>query len=225
MHKYISVVNHRMDDDDISHLIGQGIAGALFQINHQDYSRASKLIALIQKLAKKYNRPISIIQDVSDMQDPMDLEFGTKSGVHWVATDKVEHVKMARGLNKLASVIFKGRNLPKKIKVDSVLAEGFLDPDAHVIGSNHKLKHIISDHKNQKILDSLLHFSQHASSNAIAVADLELAKALSFRRPSQKIIFAPKDAHLASKSSLFWGVHPIFRGSDLISSLKNSHVV
>ncbi len=224
MQKYIKVVNHRMDKDDISHLIGQGVAGALFQISHQDYSRASKLIEMIQKLAHKHNRPISIIQDVSDMADPLDLEFGMKSGVHWVATDKPEHVKMARGLDNLASIIFKDCKLPKGVKVDSVMSEGFLDPDAEVLGSRKHVKHLISEHKDQKILDALLHVAHHAGANSIAVEDLDLAKALSFRRPSQKIVFAPKNHHLASKSSIFWGVHPIFRVHDLISSLRNSHV-
>ena len=225
MQKYIAVVNPRMDDDEISHLIGKGIAGALFQISHQNYALAAKMIKQVKDLAGKNNRPISIIQDTSEMTDPLDMQFGMKSGVDWVASDKPEHVKMARGLNKLAGVIYKGRNLPKGLKVDSVMAEGFFDPDAQVLGQKDgQIRHIISEHQDQVLLDSLMHFATHAGASAIAVSDLDLARSLSWRRPDQKIIFAPQDRSLAAKGALYWGVHPVFFANNLSSTLLDAKV-
>ncbi len=243
MQKYIAVVNPRMDDDEISHLIGKGIAGALFEISHQNYPLAAKMIRQIKELSRKHNRPVSIIQDVSEMTDPLDLQFGLRSGAHWVASDNAEHLKMAKGLNKLAGLIFKGRNMPKGLRVDSVMADGFLDPDAQVLGRQGgqtrlprrfddyypmhggQVKHLISEHQNQAILDSLIHIAGHAGAAAIAVSDLDMAKALSFRRPSKKIIFAPKDQALVAKGSIYWGVHPVYVGNNLVSSLKNMELV
>ncbi|HEX9503935.1 MAG TPA: hypothetical protein VF974_06515 [Patescibacteria group bacterium] len=226
MQKYIAVVNPRMDDDEISRLIVKDIAGALFQISHQNYPLASKLIQQVKKLSKRHNRPISIIQDVSEMEDPMELEFGMKSGADWIVTDKAEHLKMAKGLDKLAKIIFKGRDLPKGIRVDSVMGDWFLDPDAQIVGKEKgQIKHIISEHKDQKMLDSLLDLAHHAGSSGIAVSDLDLAKAMSWRRPSKKIIYAPKDDDHAAKGSIYWGVHPIFRGHDLVSSIKNREMM
>src|ERR1041385_5136217 len=117
MQKYIAVVNHRLDNDEISQLIAKDFAGALFQISHGNYPLAAKLIAQIKEISRQHQRPISLIQDVSNMTNPLDLEFGLASGVDWVATDQEDHVKMAKGLDKLAHVIFKGRNLPKGIRV------------------------------------------------------------------------------------------------------------
>jgi pyruvate kinase len=226
MQKYIAVVNPRMDDDEISKLIAKDIAGALFQISHENYPMAAQLIQQVRKLSQKHNRPISILQDVSEMTDPLDLEFGMKSGADWIVTDNHDHLKMAKGLDRLASVIYKGSNMPKGIRVDSVLSDSFLDPDAQIIGHQKgQVKHLISEHPNQSMIDSLIDIAAHAGSSSIAVGDLDLAKSLSWRRPSKKIVFAPKDRKLASKGAIFWGVHPIFRGKDLISSLRNSHVV
>jgi pyruvate kinase len=219
MPKYIAVVNPKMDEDDITRLIRKGIAGALFEISHQNYPVAAQLIELIQRLSRKYHRPISIIQDVSSMEDPLDMQFGLKSGVDWVATDKHEHVKLAKGLDKLAGVIFKGRNLPKNIRVDSVLADDFLDPDAEIIGGGH-IKHMLSHHPNQMALDSIMHIADHADSSAVSVNNLELAKGLSFRRPKIKIIYAPNDQRLASKAAIYKGVHPIYLADDLIAAIK-----
>src|SRR5437762_558259 len=84
--------------------VAKGGAGALFSINNQNYSLAAKLIRQVKDLSKKHNRPVSIIQDVSDMTDPLDLEFGLRTGVDWVATDNAEHLKMTKGLNKLAGL-------------------------------------------------------------------------------------------------------------------------
>src|SRR5581483_11291773 len=109
--------NPKMDEDEISRLIRKGIAGALFEISHQNYPVAMRLISLVKELARRFNKPASIIQDVSNMTDPLDLQIGLKSGAHWVATDKPEHIKLARGLNKLAHVIYKGRNLPRGVRV------------------------------------------------------------------------------------------------------------
>src|SRR6185436_3071863 len=122
MQKYIAVVNPKMDDDEISRLIAKDIAGALFQISHQNYPLAAQLIAKVKRLSLHHNKPISIIQDISGMDDDLDLEFGMKSGADWVVTDNEKHLKMAKGLNKLAQIIYKGRNLPKGIRVDSVMA-------------------------------------------------------------------------------------------------------
>jgi pyruvate kinase len=226
MQKYIAVVNPRMDEDEISKLIAQGIAGALFEISHQNYPMAAKLISLIKKLAKKYNRPISILQDVSSMEDPLDLEFGMKSGADWIVTDQDKHLKMAKGLNKLAQVIYKGRNLPKGIRVDSVMADSFLDPDAVVLNRKKgQIKHLISEHKDQKVLDSILDISHHAGTSAIAVSDFDLAKALSFRRPSRRIIFIPGNDTLASQAAIFWGVHPVFGKKTFATERKGQRVV
>ncbi len=215
-----------MDDDEISKLIAKDIAGALFQISHQNFALASKLIEQIKRLSKLHQRPVSIIQDLSGMEDPMDLEFGLKSGADWVVTDQPEHVKMAKGLHKLAHVIFKGRNLPKGIRVDSVMADSFLDHDAEVIGQKAgQIKHIIQPHESQVILDAVMDIAHHAGSSAVAVSDLELAKALSFRRPDKKIIFAPDDHNYARRGAIYKDVHPIYRGPDLISSIKNAKVM
>jgi pyruvate kinase len=226
MQKYIAVVNPRMDEDDIARLIRKGIAGAIFEISHQNYPVAMRLIDLVQKLAKKNNRPISIIQDVSNMQDPLDLEVGLRAGVHWVATSQPEHVKLVRGLNKLAGVIYKNRNLPKGVLIDSVMSSDFLDPDAEIYGqSQGQIKHLVTDHKNQKLLDALLHLAQESHTKALAVSDLELAKSISQRRPMQKIIFVAGNDAEASKGSLYWGVHPMYPTSDTQSAIRNSHLV
>ncbi|MBX4191684.1 MAG: hypothetical protein KW804_02715 [Candidatus Doudnabacteria bacterium] len=222
MQKYIAVINPRMDDDEISRFIAKDIAGALFQISHQNFALANKMIRQVQDLSKIHKRPISIIQDVSEMEDPMELEFGMKSGADWIVTDNEDHLKMAKGLDKLAKIIFKGRNLPKGIRVDSVMSDSFLDPDAQIMGKEKgQIKHLISEHSDQKILDSLLDMTHHAGAQGIAVADLDIAKALSWRRPKKKIIFAPKDQNQARKAAIYWGVHPIYRGKDIVSSIKN----
>jgi len=222
MQKYIAVVNPRMDDDEIGHLIAKDIAGALFEISHQNYPLAAKIIRQVKELSQLHNRPVSILQDISSMEDPMDLEFGMQTGADWFVTDKEDHLKMARGLNKLAHVIYKGRNLPKGIRVDSVMADSFLDPDAEVLGQKFgQIKHMISEHPNQKVLDSLINFAHNSDSSSIAVSDIDLAKNLSWRRPHQKIIFAPKNHAHASKAAIYWGVHPIYAGKDLVTSMKS----
>ncbi|MBX4205381.1 MAG: hypothetical protein KW788_04340 [Candidatus Doudnabacteria bacterium] len=226
MPKYIAVVNPSMDEDDIARLIRKGIAGALFEISHQNYPMAIKLIQLIKQLSTKYNHPVSIIQDVSNMEDKLDLEVGLKSGVHWVASDKGEHLKMAKGLNKLAGLIFKGRNLPKGIRVDSVLAGNFLDPDAEIIGSEQRqIKHLVDEHPQQSLLDSLLKIAHDAGTHAIAVSDASLARGLSFRRPSRKIIFSTEDPKAAAKAGIYWGVHPVFGNVSALSSARNKNLI
>jgi|GEM_PF-6773688 pyruvate kinase len=222
MQKYIAVVNPRMDDDEISHLIAKDIAGALFEISHQNYPLAAKLIRQIKELARRQKRPVSIIQDVSAMNNPLDLEFGLRNGVDWIASNREADLKRARGLDKLAGIIFKGRNIPKGIRVDSVMAANFMDPDAQVVGhKSGSIKHLISQHADQALLDSLIHVGGHAGATHIAVGDLDLAKALSWRRPNKKIVFAPQDHSQAARAGILWGVHPIFAGKDLSSSLKN----
>jgi len=224
MQKYIAVVNPRMDDDEISQLIAKDIAGALFSISHENYALASKLIQQVKKLSKQHNRPVSIMQDVSDMTDPLNLEFGMKNGADWIVTDKHDHLKMARGLNKLANVIYKGRDLPKGFRVDSVMADNFLDPDAEVMGKNsgHQIKHLITEHGDQKILDVLMHVVGQAHTVGIAVSDLDLAKALSFRRVKNKIFFMPQDPKLASRAAIYWGVYPVWGGKNLAAALIDS---
>jgi pyruvate kinase len=221
--KYIAVVNPKMDNDEISSLIAKGIAGALFEISHENYSAAARLIASVKELAARQNKPISIIQDVSNMQDPLDLQFGLRNGVHWVASHDPKHLKMTRGLDKLAGLIFKGRNLPKGMRVDSVMAENFLDPDAIIDGKTH-IKHLVTPHKDQQLLDSLLDMAGNSDSHGIAVSDLELAKALAWRRSGKKIIFAPKDHSLAHKAALYAGIQPIFARDDLNSVLRSSRI-
>src|SRR6186997_2221358 len=105
MQKYIAVVNPRMDNDEISRLISQDVAGAMFSITHQNYPLAAKLIAQVKALSRKHNRPISLIQDVSDMKDPLDMEFGVRSGVDWLVVANQEQLKMARKLNKDIPII------------------------------------------------------------------------------------------------------------------------
>jgi pyruvate kinase len=221
--KYIAVVNPSYDEDEISKLIRKGIAGVLFEISHQNYPVAIKLIQLVKQLGKKYHRPISIIQDTSNMEDPLDMEVGVKSGVHWIASDKHEHMKMARGLNKLAGLIFKGRNLPKGVKVDSIMADGFVDPDAQVLGmkSGGQIKHLAGEHANQHLLDTLLDIAHEARTHAIAVSDAGLAKALSFRRPKRKIILASEHPMHSPKAGIYWGVHSVLGGADALSISKN----
>ncbi len=223
MQKYIAVVHPRMDDDEISALIAKGVAGALFSISHDNYPMALKLIQQVKTLSRKHNRPVSLIQDVSSMEDPIDLELGVKSGVDWILTDNHEHMKQARGLNKLIGLIHKGRNLPKKVKVDSVMSDLFADPDAQVIG--HKagqIRHLITPHTKQRILDSIMHFAPHTNSSLIAVSDFNLAKALSWRRTGNKIVFAPQDHNLAAKASIYSGIYPVYAGSDLPATLKGA---
>lgn len=209
MQKYIAVVNPKMDEDEISRLIRKGIAGALFEISHQNYPVAIRLINLIQELAKRFNKPISIIQDTSNMTDPLDMEVGFKSGVHWVATDKSEHVKLARGLNKLAHIIYKGRNLPKSARVDSIMDHNFIDPDASV-SDGAEIRHLIFEHPKQALLDTLSSVASQAKASAVAVSDLDLARALSHRRPVHKTIFVHPNDRLASVAALYHGVHPVF---------------
>jgi hypothetical protein len=222
MQKYIAVVNPRMDDDEISQLISKDIAGALFSISHQNYPLALKLIHQVKRLSKQHNRPISIIQDVSNMEDPLDLELGVKSGVHWILTDNHDHMKKARGLNKLIGLINKGNNLPKKFRVDSIMSDIFADPDAQVIGhKSGQIRHLTTKHNKQDILDSISDMGKHAGSSVIAVSDFDLAKALSWRRLKQKVAFAPKDHGLAGKGAIFMGVDPVFMGHDIVSTLKN----
>ncbi|OGE73805.1 MAG: hypothetical protein A3C49_01245 [Candidatus Doudnabacteria bacterium RIFCSPHIGHO2_02_FULL_42_25] len=241
--KYIAVVNPRMDDDEISHLIAKDIAGALFQISHQNYALASKLIEQVKKLSKKHHRPVSIIQSLSELSDPLDLEFGIKNGVDWIVTDQAEHAKVAKGLKKLTHVIFKGRNLPKDIRVDSIMSEKFLDPDAEVAGYKYgparhasveafeqgvaggQIKHLHGPHKNQAVLDSILDIAHHAGCSAVAVSDFDLAKALSFRRPDKKIVFAPDDHNLARRAAIYKSVHPIYKSRNLISSLHDAKMM
>jgi pyruvate kinase len=220
MQKYIAVVNPSMDEDEISHLITKGVAGALFAISHGNYPGAARMIGQIQELSRKHGRPVSIIQDVSDMENPMDLDFGKRLGAHFVATDKPEHVKLIRGLNKLASVIYKGRQLPKGLRVDSVMDKNFIDPDAEIMGHSKGIKHLLTEHPNQALLDSILHIGHHADTHSVAVSDLGLAQALSYRRPNKKIIFAPDDESQAARGALYWGVHPVFHNGDLMQSLR-----
>lgn len=222
MQKYIAVVNPKMDEDEITRLIRKGIAGALFEISHQNYPVAMRLIDLVQKLSRKYNHPISLIQDVSNMQDPLDLAVGAKSGAHWVATDKEEHLKQIKGLNKLAGIIFKNKKLPKGFRVDSVMASDFLDPDAEIPNSSSgQIKHLITEHAHQKLVDTLSALSEHSHAAGIAVSDLDLARALSHRRFKKTIFVTDKDA-LANKAAIYWGVHPVLGKSDTTSSAKNS---
>ena len=223
MQKYIAVVNPKMDEDEITQLIRKGIAGAIFEISHQNYPVAMRLIDLVKKLSAKYHKPISLIQDVSGMTDPLDLTIGHRGGVNWVATDKPEHIKVIKGLNKLAGVIYKDRKIPKGLKVDSVMSDNFLDPDASVAGHSHgQIKHLITEHKDQALLDSLIHFVDHSHSSAIAVSDINLAKSLSHRRPKHKIIFAAKDNRLADASAIYWGVHPMYAGDDLLTNIRTN---
>ncbi len=225
MQKYIAVVGPKTGEDDLGNLIAKGISAAIFSIAHQNYALAAKTIALVKELARKNKRPISIIQDASGMTDPMELEFGVKSGAHWVASDNVQHLKQAKKYNKSAGLIFKGRTLPKEIRVDSIMSDSFLDADAEILGLREgQIKHIITDHPDQKILDALLDIAGHTGASSIAVSDLELAKALSWRRAKHKIIYAPKDKGLAGKAALFWGVHPMEPGN-LVSNLKNGNIV
>jgi pyruvate kinase len=222
MEKNIAVVHPRMDNDEISQLISKGIAGALFSISHQNYALAAKLIRQVKELSAKHNRPVSIIQDVSEMQDPMDLEFGLRTGVNWVAADKEEYLQKAKKINKHAGLIFKGRGLPKKFRVDSVMADSFLDPDAHVkeLG-NLQVKHLTTPHTNQDIIDMLMNMAGHVDAPVVALSDLAVARALSWRRPKHKIIFTSKDNHQVAKSALFWGVHPMYEKNDIYSFIKN----
>jgi pyruvate kinase len=222
--KYIAVVNPKMEEDELATLIRKGIAGALFSISHQDYHKAARLISLIKELSQKYHKPVSIVQDVSSMQDPLDLQFGIKSGVHWVASDNEKHLKMVKGLNKLAGLIFKGRNLPKGLRVDSVMAENFLDPDAVVENKTH-IKHLVTSHKNQELLDSLLQLAHNSDTQGLAVSDLDLAKALAFRRLGRKIILAPKNPEVAHKGALYAGVHPIFDHGDMNSMIRSQAIL
>ncbi|HYC79837.1 MAG TPA: hypothetical protein VEC17_02325 [Candidatus Binatia bacterium] len=225
MQKYISVVNPRMDDDDISQLIAKGVAGILFSISHQNYTYALKLIQQVKELSRKYHRPISIIQDVSKMDDPMEMEIGVKGGVHWIATDNHEHMKMARGLNKLIGVINKGRNIKKNVKVDSVMSDLFLDPDAQVLNSRSQIRHLLTSHPKQNILEMISHFAEHSETPIIAASDLDLAKALAWRRAKNKIVYAPEDHRLAEKAAIYRNIHPIYKTGDLLGSLKDQGFV
>lgn len=210
MQKFIAVVSPKIDTDEISRMIESGISAAIFSISHQNYGLAARLITDIQNLSKKFNRPISIIQDTSETSEPVDLELGVKSGIDWLATSDPVHIKFAKKFNKTMPIIFKGRNLPKGIRVDSIMDRSFVDPDAVVRGSNWQIKHLTTDHPRQSLLDSLLDMAQHANTSSIAVSDFDLAKTLSWRRPAQKIIFAPKNRKEASRAGILWGVHPVF---------------
>ncbi|HTL39643.1 MAG TPA: hypothetical protein VL306_02425 [Methylomirabilota bacterium] len=224
MQKYIAVVNPKMDDDQISKLIAQDIAGAIFSISHQNYPLAAKLIHQVKKLSRKHNRPISLIQDATDMLDPLDLEFGMRNGIDWVVLADPKYVKDAWKLNKKIPIIWKGKNIPKNVKVDSLMTESIADPDAVVEGWG-QIKHQISPHVKQKVLESIKHISDHAAASAIAVSDLEHAKTLSAMRPKQKIVYAPKNPEQAAKASIYWGVHPMFSHNNLHSHLKNRQLL
>lgn len=211
MQKYIAVVSPKTDKDEISRMIESGVSAAIFSISHQNYGLAARLISDIQSLSKKFNRPVSMIQDTSEVTDPMDLELGVKSGIDWLATSNPTHIKFAKKFNKTMPIIFKGRNLPKGVRVDSIMDRSFVDPDAVIKGpGSWQIKHLTTDHPKQSLLDSLLHMANSADTSTIAVSDLDLAKTLSWRRPVQKIVFAPKDRKQASRAALYWGVHPVF---------------
>src|SRR3989344_4426849 len=224
MQKYIAVINPRMDQDEIARVITKDIAGALFSISHQNYPMAAKLMAQVKALSKKQNRPISLIQDVSGMTDPLDMEFGLKSGVDWLVVGDPEQAKMAKKLNKNIPIIWKAGKFPKDAGVDSILHAKLEDPDAEVAGIGH-IKHRVSLHVKQKILESIKHMAQHTNASAIAVSDLGEAKALSAMRPVQKIILHPKNEFHAHQASIYWGVHPIFPQSNLQATLKNRQLV
>lgn len=213
MQKYIAVVNPRMDDDEISRLIAQDIAGALFEISHQNYHLAAKLIADVKRLSLRHHHPVSVIQDVSKMLDPLDLEFGLRNGIDWVVVSKPEHVKWAKKINRLAPLIWKGSKIPSDLPVDSIMHSQVSDPDASM--GNLKIKHYPRPHVKQRLLETIKHMAQHAGAKAIAVSDLDEAKAFSAMRPAQKIVFMPKDKKHAHQAAIYWGVHPVFHHSDL----------
>ena len=224
MQKYIAVVNPKMDDDQISRLIAQDVAGAIFSISHQNYPLAAKLIRQVKKLSLKHNRPVSVIQDATDMLDPLDLEFGIRNGVDWVVVADPKYVNLARKLNKKMPVIWKGKKLPKNIPVDSIMSESIDDADATVEGWG-QIKHQPSPHVKQQVLETIRHIGDQAQTSAIAVSDLYTAKALSAMRSNQKIVYAPKDPALAPQGSIFWGVHPVFQQNNLHSHLKNRQLL
>jgi hypothetical protein len=135
-------------------------------------------------------------------------------------------MKMARGLNKLIGLISKGRNLPKSVKVDSVMSDIFADPDAEILGSDSgQIRHLTTQHRKQHLLDSIAHFADNCGSAAVVVNDLDLAKALSWRRVRNKIVYAPEDHNLAAQASLFKGVHPVYFSHDLGATLKDIGLV
>ena len=224
MKKYIAVVNPKMDDDQISKLIAQDIAGAILSISHQNYPLAVQLIAQVKRLSLKHDRPISLIQDATDMLDPLDLEFGMRNGIDWLVVADPKYVNLARKYNKKIPVIWKGKNLPKNLRVDSIMIETISDPDATVEGWG-QIKHQVSPHVKQQILDTIRHIGQQAQTSAIAVSDLEEAKALSAMRPDQKIVYAPKDPTLAPRGAIYWGVHLVFERKNFMAALNNRDLV
>ena len=217
MQKYIAIVNPRMDNDEISRLIAQDIAGALFQINHQNYALAAKLVQQVKDLSRKQNKPVSVIQDVSEMLDPLDLEFGIRNGIDWVVVGDPAHIRLARRFNKSIPIIWKGQKLPHNLGLDSIMTKSISDPDAQIQDSPWQIQHQVRPHVKEKILAAIRDMADHSHSSAIAVSDLEEAKTLSAMRPKQKIIYAPKDKTWAPRASIFRGVHPVFAHGDLRS--------
>lgn len=223
MQKFIAVVNQKMDEDEISKLLRAGVSGAIFSISHQNYPAAARLVELVQSLARKYNCHVSIIQDVSDMENPLDLEFGNRIGAHWMMTDKPEHVKLSNGLNKLAKVIYKGQSLPNDVRIDGIMSNGFIDPDVSTLDKKMQIKHILFPHEKQSILDSLIDIAHHSKLGAIAVSDLDHAKGLVWRRPNKiKIVYAPANRSLADQASIYPRIHTVYGGGNVVKDIKSS---
>ncbi len=217
MQKYIAVVNPKMGKDEISSLISQDIAGALFNISHKNYALAAKLIKQVKDLSRKYNKPVSLIQDATGEDDLLGLELGIKSGVDWLIVNSEKQANLAKKFKKSLPLIWKGK-LPKHIKVDAVMDKGLQDADAKA--GNLLMKHRVSPHVKQRVFDAIGHIASQANATAVAVSDIHSAKAMSAMRPKHKIIFAPKDSAHASKAAIYWGVHPVFHRKNFHSVLK-----
>ncbi|OGE87935.1 MAG: hypothetical protein A3J07_00060 [Candidatus Doudnabacteria bacterium RIFCSPLOWO2_02_FULL_49_13] len=218
MQKYIAVVNPKMGEDEISSLISQDIAGALFEISHQKYALAAQLIRQVKDLSRKYHHPVSLIQDASGATDPLALELGIKAGADWVVVDTSEQVRLAKKFNKSVPLIWKGRALPKNLPIDAIMHKDLIDADARV--GNSFIKHKVSPHVKQRIFDAISHLAHQANAQAVAVSDIQTARAMSAQRPAHKIIFAPKNSDHAPQAAIYWGVHPVFHRRNFHSVLK-----
>lgn len=225
MPKNIVSIKPSVGESDLRKLLSKKVAAVIFSIEHQNYGALTRMVERVRAIGHEFKRPISTILDISDMEDDLDLNFGIRNKVDWIITDKLPHLKQIRNLSKSVGIIYKGRDLPKDVKVDSISGFSFIDPDAVLGKSSLQIKHLVIPHAKQTLLDSLIDIAIHGDLAAIVVSDLELAKGLIWRRPKLKVIYSPQNSSDVAKAALYGGIEPIFAGQDICGDLKASGLI
>jgi pyruvate kinase len=232
MQKHIAVVGPQTEEDELGNLVAKGMSAALFEVAHQNYPMAAKIISMVKELGKKSGRPIGLLQDISNMTDPLDLEFGLKSGVDWVVVSDQNQgnaaLSMGKKLGKITPVIYKNKLNTDMGGFESLMYRPEMEEaDAKVLGceENWVVYHTLKPNNKTFAIDSILDFANQVEAEAIIVSDLDMSKRLSKLRPEQKIIFATDNPAQAGVASIWWGVHPVLQDKDLYSRLRHSNLV